>query len=128
MTLGPPARLRGERILLLNVTQHYRIVEAEGDRGPWKVQTAGYDYEVLNEDGSEFLIYHWHPDGISPEVRPHLHIGGAHRKTHIPTGRVAMEDVVRMCLRDLGTEPQRGDWAEVLEESQAAFETWRTWG
>jgi hypothetical protein len=128
VTLGRPTRLRGERVLHLNVTQQYRIVEAEGERGPWKVTTTSYSYEILNEDQSEFLIYHWHPEGLSPESRPHLHIGGAHRKTHVPTGRVAIEDVLRMCIRDLGVDETRDDWAAVLDEAQAAFATWRTWG
>src|SRR5262249_51662350 len=122
------ARVDRRPDLHLDVTQQYRVVEAEGERGPWKVTIVEYDYSILNEDFSEFLVYHWHPDSSSPEKRPHLHIGGESGKAHVPTGRVALEDVLRFCIRDLEVQPLREDWSDILDATQGAFETWRTWG
>jgi hypothetical protein len=124
---GLPVRLRAQQNLALILSQHYRIVEGEGERGPWKVQTTRYLYQV-QADGSEYLSYHWHPEGLSDRVRPHVHLALDERRRHFPTGRVAAEDVIRLLIEDLDVEPRRSDWREILDETQAAFETWRTWG
>lgn len=45
LTLGnSPAILGRDRRLALKVVQHYRIIEHEGARGPWKVRTVAYNY------------------------------------------------------------------------------------
>lgn len=41
---GDPVALSGEHHLALSVAQNYRLVEFEGPRGPWKVQTTAYFY------------------------------------------------------------------------------------
>lgn len=68
------------------------------------------------------------------EQRPHLHVGAAMGPNaatilggHVPTGRVAMEDVLRLLI-ELGVQPRRDDWQAVLDETQSAFERWRSWG
>ncbi len=73
---------RGEPVLVqrasapgriaLRISQQYRIVEAEGERGPYKVETRGYMYSLANETGQEIVGYHWHPAGPSQFRRPHL--------------------------------------------------------
>ena len=131
---GPPVPLRGG--LALTVEQRYEVVQAEGERGPWKVSTLAYIYALDDaESGHEVIAYHWHPDGRSSEARPHLHLGAGAGVTrsalgdaHLPTNRVALEDVVRLAITDLGVEPLRVDWRDVLWESQIDFETWGTWG
>ena len=37
----------------LSVFQNYRVVEDEGDRGPWKVSIVSYLYSLGDEDGHE---------------------------------------------------------------------------
>jgi len=135
LTLGEsPARLNSNPRLFLSVTMHYHVVEAPGERGPWKVSIAAYLYSLDDEQGQEILAFHWHPRGRSSVTSPHLHIGpGAGvqyqqlQGAHIPTGRVALEDVLRLAIRELGVRPLRRDWADILDRTQRAFEQWRTW-
>lgn len=79
----------------------------------------GYRVELARADGRTILAYHWHPVGVSPVTWPHLHIGGSLvgidlSKAHLPTGVVALQDVLRFAIADLGVEPLRDDWSEVL--------------
>lgn len=131
---GLPVPLGGSPRLYLAVTQRYRIVEADDARGPWKTQTAGYFYQLADENEHEILVHHWHPSGHSRYARPHAHLGvgvlsGDHPLVgaHLPSGRVALEDVLWLALDELGVEPRRDDWPEVLETTRGAFEEWRTW-
>jgi hypothetical protein len=121
--------------IALTAEQRYTIIEAEGERGPWKVSTASYIYSLDDAEEREIVAFHWHPAGRSSEVRPHMHLGsgaglGYHVlcKAHLPTNRVALEDVLRLAIKDLAVEPRRDDWSDVLWRSQSAFETWGTWG
>lgn len=120
--------------LALRVTQHYRIIEASGARGPWKAQTVAYWYAVEDRVESEVLSYHWHPAGRSAVTTPHLHLGPASevgleplRGSHLPSGRVALEDVIRLAIMEFGVRERRDDWSDVLDATQAAYEAWRTW-
>lgn len=77
-------------------------------------------------DGPEVCSYQWHPVGQSPVTIPHLHIGrgatgnvttfgprGLHR-IHFPTKHIAVEDVLRLAITELGVEPRRPDWDAIL--------------
>jgi hypothetical protein len=104
---GEPQPLRAEAELALRVAQQYRIVEDTESRGPWKVQTAAYSY-VVNLGDQELLAYQWNPLGGGRVTRPHLHVGGAageligdFRRLHLPTGRIALEDVLRLLVEEL---------------------------
>lgn len=130
---GLPVPLRGANVSLV-VALHYRIVEDSGARGPWKVRIDAYAYQLVNREELEILSYHWHPSGRSVVTWPHLHLGqagigrdGTLLGAHMPTGRVALEEVIRLAVVDLGVEPRRPDWSDVISESQEAFEEWRTW-
>ncbi|HEV2786686.1 MAG TPA: hypothetical protein VGV67_09885 [Solirubrobacteraceae bacterium] len=125
--------LRGESKLSLSVGQQYRIVEADDARGPWKVQTVAYAY-VLQADDQELIAFHWNPTGAGSVTRPHLHLGPAAgcaypalARAHVPTGRIALEDVLRLAIEEFGVEPLRDDWSELLETTQSGYEEWRTW-
>ena len=134
---GLPQKLSGTNIHL-SVTHRYRVVEDEDpDRGPWRVTIAQYHY-ALRRGGPEgkpprMLTYQWHP---RPDARfnyPHVHLGpasGAHghlRNTHIPTGRVALEDVIRYAISQLGARALREDWMDVLAHTQGRFESYQSW-
>ena len=112
----------------------YRIERAQGERGPWKVRTTAYFHALEDERSQEIIAYHWHPRLGSNFNFPHLHIGvgigaalGEVHKYHIPTGRVALEDVLRLAITEFDVMPQRADWEDVLNEGQAAYEAWRSW-
>jgi hypothetical protein len=95
-----------------------------------------YDYTLLSvESGQEVLAYHWHPTGRSDITYPHLHLYGGVgalqpniRKAHLPTGRIAVEDVLRLAITHLQVIPLREDWDDIITTTQNAFQIWRTWG
>lgn len=131
---GGPVRLRGRSQLALTISQRYRIVEDTGPRGPWKASIAGYIYALDVQDEGELIAYHWHPEARGAPTTPHLHIGKAAglgypnlEGSHLPSGRVAVEELLRLAISELGIDARRDDWADVLDETQLAHETWRTW-
>ena len=131
---GAPVRLSSEMGVALGGTILYRVVEAPGDHGPWKVSTAGYLYALEDLHRREYIGYHWHPESRSDETTPHLHVGPAicqekHLldKQHVPTGRISLEEVLRFAITALDVKPLRPDWADILGHNQRAFERWRTW-
>jgi hypothetical protein len=120
----------------ISVDQQYRIVEDEGHRGPWKVKTIGYAYTLVDaaNPARVILAYHWHPHGRNDITYPHLHIYQCAeirrpdgREAHFPTGRIALEEVLRLMINEFGVTPLRPDWEAVLDRTQAAFNDWRTW-
>jgi hypothetical protein len=122
-TGGPDTRLS------LSVQQQYQIVRHDDpDRGPWKVATRGYMYELANANGQELLAYHWHPLGQSRWRGPHLHVSeGRMAGFHLPSGRVSLEELLRLLLAEVGVRPLRPDWQAVLDETEDAFRRYRTW-
>lgn len=130
---GGETVLKGSKKLTLTLAQRYTVVSSPGDLGPWKTRTMAYAYKLDAEDGTEVFAYHWHPyvsEVSQAETRPHVHLPHDHgdgKRVRMPTGRVAVEDVIRLLITNFGVEPLRNDWSGVLDESQAVFETWRTW-
>ena len=76
--------------------------------------------------------------GINEVTFPHLHIGSALlagqtairpgdlHHAHIPTGRVSLEAVVRLAITEFGVKPRMGNWEEILQRTEAAFQQWKT--
>ena len=131
-----PAPLGHDRRLALDMIQHFRVIEAPVPHGPYRVQTVAYYYTVIEIDGPwrEVFAYHWHPQGRSAITFPHFHlyqgsgtIRDEVRKAHFPTGRIALEEVLRLVIQEFGVRPLREDWDAILNRTQAAFEDWRTW-
>ncbi|MGH2561673.1 MAG: hypothetical protein ACRDJH_21620 [Thermomicrobiales bacterium] len=86
------------------------------------VGIAGYRYVLRNRDRRELLSYHWHQSGPSPIITPHLHVGcragnADLSKVHLPTGHVALVDVVRCAITEFRVEPLRADWRAVLDRA-----------
>lgn len=86
------------------------------------MRITGYEYG-LHEAERDVVTYHWHPVGLSPVRYPHLHIGGRTSptdlsKVHLVTGRVGLVEVVRMAITELGVEPLRRDWEDVLDRAE----------
>ncbi len=110
----------------------YQIVEDPGARH-WKVRIDAYAYQLLDGKEMEVVSYHWHPAGRSAVTWPHL-LGQAsigHPAILLgaqpPTGRIALEQVIRLAVMDLGLQPRRSNWSEVIRESQETFERWGSW-
>lgn len=131
---GLPVELRSNPRLKISVSEWYRIVVSAGVRGPWKVSIASYYYDVSDASDRTFFAYHWHPDLRSEVTHPHLHLGWAAQvsderpaNAHLPTSRIALEEVIRLLIREFGVEPLRTDWATVLDETQERSALYRTW-
>ena len=120
---GAAVQLGGEGRLSLAASEH--IVAHQGDAG-WEARTVAYMY-VVGVDGNELLAFHWHPAGPSSAQTPHLHVGAEIQvgavwlaKAHLPTGVVALADVLRLVLGELGVRSLCDDWQTVLAEVGAA--------
>lgn len=115
---GETVRLRGESQIGLSVIEEYEIHQAPD--GGWQTRVVAYLY-AIEQAGSELLAYHWHPRGRSAITRPHLHVRADIKigerwlgKVHLPTGSVELEDVVALAIEELGVEPLREDWEQLL--------------
>lgn len=134
---GEPVLLKGPGKYHVQVSLEYDVVKLDGDpeRGPFKVRTRAYRHHILTEDLTESILFHWHPDSSSTYHRPHMHLGTSQlskaavltRKTHIPTGRIAVEHVLQLLLDDFNVVPRRDDAATILDDCLSRFERWRTW-
>ena len=117
---GDPVLMSGASRLQLAFRQSFIIEESEQDSS-WRVVVGSYSYEVHDADGSEVLLYHWHPRGNSPVVIPHLHleqgtgvIREVVRDAHLPTGEVSLNAVLRVLIEEMGVNPRRPDWDSIL--------------
>jgi hypothetical protein len=88
-----------------------------------------YALEMSLQNQTELLAYHWHPNAPGEITIPHLHLSAAAQvryaplvKAHLPTGFVALQDVLRLAVDDLGVRPLRADWRTVLDETQAELQ------
>ncbi|HEX5308922.1 MAG TPA: hypothetical protein VFW38_07570 [Solirubrobacteraceae bacterium] len=125
MAGNDPVALRGTSRLTLAISEHYFVVNAPDN--DWQVQSAAYFYAVGRQDTGELLAFHWHPCGNSPVTTPHLHVRANIQigerwlgKVHLPTGFVAIEDIVTLAIRELGAEPLREDWEALIADHTRA--------
>jgi hypothetical protein len=123
-----PVRLGGVR-LGLSVRIGYRLIETPGERRPWSVDLVAYEYRLEDDNSREILSYHWHPEGRV--TVPHLHLGAGAADgrlrpdlagAHLPTGPIALQDVLRLAIAELGVRPTRPDWDDILRRSREAYE------
>jgi hypothetical protein len=138
---GDPVRLSaksgGQSGLMLDVRHWYTVVAAETpDAEPgWRVTTLGYEYRVLDRREREILAYHWDPRTNRGPRYPHLHVSAeatVYRdaetlerlhldRRHMPTGRVALESVVRLLIAEFGIAYRFRNWSSRLAGTEAAF-------
>lgn len=116
---GTAARLAGPHDLSRAVRLEYLIVEMIAPGRRWRVQTVGYAYSIIGPSEKELVVHHWHPSGESRITFPHLHLGTASdpfdlRKTHVPTRHIPLRAVVWYAISELGAEPPRPDWEDIL--------------
>ena len=98
----------------------------------YSVRAASHEYRLLDRNDREILAFHWHPEGLSNVVDPHLHLSSRLNSIemgrgqeplplanmHIPTGFVTLEDVVRLLIAEFGIRPRHNDWDAVLRENR----------
>lgn len=105
------------------------MVQAANSPGAWVVQLTAYGYELLDDQDRELLAYQWHPQGRSAVTWPHVHLGPATgdlwrpmSRAHLPAGRIAVQDVLRLAIRDFGVPPRRANWEAVLDRTKRTLE------
>jgi hypothetical protein len=138
---GRPVELRTERgrpNLKLSIVLHCRPAPHPLVAETFIVGSTYYAYEILDLDEAEILVYHWHPAGPSAVSEPHLHLSpkigpidvasrgqspGQVRLAgmHILTGRVLVEQVVRLLITEFGVAPLTNAWEDILVESAEMF-------
>lgn len=143
-----PILLAGSAEIFLSMNHRYRVLRP-GDTGHWKVQTAAYYYELEDAEGRELLAFHWHPETVPDVPQPHLHISrgvvamdsliaaglsAQHNAlrpeiaaAHIPTSRIALEQVLDLVLRHFHVPPAREDWEAVFRRTLTEFQRGRRW-
>lgn len=88
-----------------------------------------YSYQVLRR-GKPLIEFHYHPGSKVKHCHVHVRPPGQDRdmlsKVHIPTSRVALEDVLMMLIEDFGVKAKRGAPA-TLDRNRRSFERSQTW-
>jgi hypothetical protein len=121
----------------LEASQRFELVPDHRFEGEWKSKTLAYIYAIRDShasgDEAEVISWHWHPLTTPQRPDPHVHVRADHpslpgtRSLHIPSGRVAFEEVAYFLISDLGCTPARADWNDILQDTLTRFRTYRTW-
>jgi hypothetical protein len=117
--------------------QRYMVIENPALRGEYKVKTLAYEYNVeRRKDRQEIICWHWEGEHGRNSV-PHIHVGMTKghvspitNKTHIPSGRVSVEDVVAFLIDELGVKPtkhRQTSWRDSLAKLRQLFYRFKTW-
>jgi hypothetical protein len=125
-------KANGEHVRLF-AAQRFVVIPDLNNPGEYKTRTREYVYK-FSDDAGEVLEWHWHPSRGRRETHMHCRFRRATKPwgltpgaLHLPTSRVAFEDIVRFAIGDLGIQPRRDDWEVIIGEALMAFEAWRTW-
>jgi hypothetical protein len=122
---GDPVQLIGPPDLFLTLRLHYRVAQRDPAPGVWTAHTAAYYFALQDERERELLAYHWHPESRSRVTWPHLHVGQAlalSSRIHLPTGRIFLEDILRLAIEEFGVRPRRMNWETVLRQTRHPFD------
>ena len=118
--------------LWITIAISMRVVEAEAERGPYRLSTISYVYSIAEDQESnrEILTYHWNRDAQPPlKNYPHFHIGASvlndtyrtkpwsMQKLHMRTARISIDSFVYMLITEFGVKPNRSNWRQFLESS-----------
>lgn len=108
-------------------------VPTEDKSLPWRMKTVRYIYETnlsfRGKRANRIRAWHWHPDSTeSPTVHPHIHSSknALHPKSHPPTGRVSIEEIVLFLIDDLDAVAADGCRDRLLD-SLDKYEEHRNW-
>jgi hypothetical protein len=143
-----PVLLDGDGELFLSVLHNFTVSREEG-RKRWRVHTAAYEYGIRDIHNREVILYHWHPQPHNRIRFPHLHVEAGTvaaeslqrgnlspdhnalrsdlQDCHLPTRRIALEDVLRMLIEQLKVEPVKTDWDRALNDARSSFSRTRNW-
>jgi hypothetical protein len=126
--------------LQLEVSIEYAVLSEKGisEHNGFTAVVRRYFLGVADLGDRELFAYHWHPDGASDVLTPHLHVSVAPSiilparigatmddrlamgKLHFPTHRIALPELVRFLITELDVGPRRPDWEAVLDRIEQA--------
>jgi hypothetical protein len=132
VTVLPTLVGREQGRVYLRATQ--RFTYADGRPKEHKVSTQEYACTVWeNADLSrQVASWEWQPEGgTRPDPHAHVKRGCPEHhglgKLHIPTGRVAYEQVLYFLMTDLGAVPVAEERTKDLDDSLRRFRKFKTW-
>lgn len=137
-----------EKVLILSAFIVTQIVDSP-DSTKKRLNSREYIYQLSStSDYKPLYEFHWHPEKIDRETLepkeikpgenqpfpfPHVHVRlnddrfDNLKKKHIPSGRVAFEDVLLFLFNDCSVKPNRPDWSTVLTETRETFRNVMSW-
>jgi Family of unknown function (DUF6516) len=120
-----PVRLNDGGWLLAE--QRVGVRESRTDGQLW-LATLRYRYQWQVEEDDGTWLVRW--DYLRDTGPPHIHVRGGglesdpnFHKLHIPSRRVALEDVIRFLIDENRAMPLSDHWSEVLDAATVIFES-----
>jgi hypothetical protein len=125
---------RDDSHLFIDINQE---IEEPTETNEYRVSTRYYLYSIADSDQNDLIGFHYHPElNEDPVLYPHIHAYAnkderflplnLHRR-HIPSGRIALEDVIRWLIDELEMKPNRDDWDAVLTSAREKFKSNQSW-
>jgi len=118
---GDEFSLRGSARVMLRAAQWYEITTTALPSRRFIVELTGYFYTLLDHNLREMVAFHWHPTANSHVRTPHLHLGPGSQvgraelqRSHLPTGFVELQQVLRLLIEEFDVTPLRDDWGAIL--------------
>jgi hypothetical protein len=124
-----PIRLRRKGAKDHTLRFSMTLATVKDDTGMFRMSTRRYTYDLFL-DGTQVMRWQWHPaSSKSPVDWPHYHppAGSPYSSAHIPTGRLALEDLLVFAIRELDVRPARNDALEVLAVIAEKHKAHRSW-
>src|SRR6478609_3854769 len=123
-----PDLLRPRSHVSFTAIESIRVERRESNSSHYISSIHRYSYRISFEDGiGEALAFHWEETTDDGGVTyPHLHLGRWFHprsslteiqdihKLHIPTSAVSLAMIIRFLIEELGVEPLRTKWDEIL--------------
>jgi len=114
----------------LSINQELEAVRERTRR--YRVRTRRYAYRLREAEGARRAFLRWEYDSSTPDegcCRHHMHaqsalaLGGGtlSLESHLPTGWVLIEHVMRFLFHDLHVEPRTETWPQILRASETKF-------
>ena len=106
----------------------------------YRLRTLRYAYRITEGptlDSRWLIRWEYESPKIRPLLRPrhHIHINTGVNcfgdrftlncsELHVPSGWIAIEEVIRFLIQELGLDPKSPDWDRHLHESEEKFREW----
>lgn len=120
--------------LFIDISQE---IQQPNVRNNYLVSTKSYMYSILDAKNKELIGFHYHPElDDDPIIHPHIHVYADAdqrfaefnlHKRHIPSGRVALEDVLEWLIVEMQVKPRQSNWQKVLQLTRRKFKQNCTW-